>query len=899
MASPLAGWRLPLRLAWRDIMRYKGRSALAALLILLPVMALATMLAFISTFEISPDEERARAVEGLGGLVTVSAEKPGAPMPAAGRAVTTSKPPTAAEVSEQAGVAALEAHQEGFVFAATQETTSGGFTSTWGTVMLTDATSPLLARKATLVSGRLPSKPGEVAVTEYGKNMGLPTEGPMQARSDSGNPSDSKTVHVTIVGTVTTPFADVAAVGPVPTGYKPSSSPGFLLDDTRTFSAADVEQWHRFGLDLTTRDNVSAQASAYDVNTTGDSSMAFAIAVATMAFVAVTALLAGPAFAAGATRQRRSLGLVAANGGTRAVLRRIVLANAMILCALTALVSAVLGTALGVVAAKIACRQVTTLDAPTDIRFSWIVGLVVVSTLAALIAAWVPARAAGRTNLLQALRGQVSARVVKRRLPTIGVIAVAAGTLCLFFATQRGGDGSSMSEEGQTALAYIGVPLFFGGAVLAVPYVLMVAGKLAGHLPLTPRLAVREVSRQRTRATASIGAVLATVAVCTGVSVYGASEDAYLAKTYTPSMPMGEAAFVSSSPGSRTSEADDNTAIAAIRKIVPGAAGAWTVGAGDFMPRYLAGKCPAKGSGQDAAAAAVSVLGVDDAGMKLMGLDAATRDALKRGEFLHVGPSTNDSLGVAGWGPQSSATTITDGKVTLAAVQWKNAELPEATVASCSPLTVPARPVSFDAAFNLAGSTPNSLIAARETLAKHHMTAHLAAITVAPEGGVSKKLEGQLKAASPIDMPLMVERGYSSPILVILGIMTAALAFVVLLTTIVSTLLNDAESQADAATLATVGAPTGMRRRIVGAHAAAIGVIGALIGIAVGIAPGLILARASTNHMMDERTHQLSGGTYAIPWWSLAIMLIAVPLVAALVSMLFARRKPVLTRRER
>ena len=164
---------------------------------------------------------------------------------------------------------------------------------------------------------------------------------------------------------------------------------------------------------------------------------------------------------------------------------------------------------------------------------------------------------------------------------------------------------------------------------------------------------------------------------------------------------------------------------------------------------------------------------------------------------------------------------------------------------------------------------------------------------------MSKKLEGQLKAVSPIDMPLMVERGYSSPILVILGIMTAALAFVVLLTTIVSTLLNDAESQADAATLATVGAPTGMRRRIVGAHAAAIGVIGALIGIAVGIAPGLILARASTNHMMDERTHQLSGGTYAIPWWSLAIMLIAVPLVAALVSMLFARRKPVLTRRER
>ena len=62
-----------------------------------------------------------------------------------------------------------------------------------------------------------------------------------------------------------------------------------------------------------------------------------------------------------------------------------------------------------------------------------------------------------------------------------------------------------------------GVPLFFGGAVLAVPYVLAATGKLAGHLPLTARIAVRDVSRQRTRATASVGAVLATVAVCTGV----------------------------------------------------------------------------------------------------------------------------------------------------------------------------------------------------------------------------------------------------------------------------------------------------------------------------------------------------------------------------------------------
>ena len=55
-------------------------------------------------------------------------------------------------------------------------------------------------------------------------------------------------------------------------------------------------------------------------------------------------LLAGPAFAVGARRRRRELALVAANGGTPAHLRRIVLADGVVL----GLLGAVLGIAVGV-----------------------------------------------------------------------------------------------------------------------------------------------------------------------------------------------------------------------------------------------------------------------------------------------------------------------------------------------------------------------------------------------------------------------------------------------------------------------------------------------------------------------------------------------------------------------
>lgn len=98
MSAPLSGWRLPLRLALRDLKRYKGRSALAALLIFLPVVVMAAGLTAIATVDISPDEDAAMRSRGVSAVVTVNDEQASGAraitaFPASGRKVTQAEPP--------------------------------------------------------------------------------------------------------------------------------------------------------------------------------------------------------------------------------------------------------------------------------------------------------------------------------------------------------------------------------------------------------------------------------------------------------------------------------------------------------------------------------------------------------------------------------------------------------------------------------------------------------------------------------------------------------------------------------------------------------------------------------------------------------------------------------------
>lgn len=884
MAHPLAGWRLPLRLAMRDLVRYKGRSVLAALLIFLPVFVMAAALTALTTFNLD-DRERAQAAFQGGVRATVSFgvaldETKVQPFPASGRAVTYDRPPTTAEVAQQAErpVAAIRSF-EGYIERAD---TGTYFPSVFAPMMFADLHSPVLNKLATLVDGRLPSKPGEVAITDYGSILGVPHSGKITISVYGTHPT-----AVTVVGRVRTPIRETAVIGFPDSAPPEGASLEFALGGSTPVDAAMITTWRRYGAAVTAPSTVPTPQSGLP------GTSAVAIAVGTMSFIVVVALLAGPAFAAGATRHRRTLGLFGANGAPRSVLRRIIFAQALTLGALTALVATLLGALAGVIGARYVRVHRYGFEPPVDIRVRWLVGLVLVATLASLVAAAVPARVVGRTNLLQALRGQVSSRSVRRRMPLLGLVAMLVGGTLLFQSVaHKNGDDFPGGSTVQLLLVYLGMPVFFGGAVMTVPYVLRMTGALAGHLPVAGRIAVRDVSRLRTRATASVGAVLATVAVCASALVLGASLDGYAAKRYAPSYPAGSGAFVSRSFGdpNSTSGAASQDAIDKIRTAAPGATAWWSTSEGLYASCAAASVAGPEG---------LLVHAVDEDGIDGLNLTAAQRAALNNGGVIVLtGPTTNSDDGYAstplGYGASLTANSVKGGKVDVV----RATQASDGTTSSCKKISLPATtgsPTTITHGYTILGS---ALLVKRSALTSMGLHAPLTAVTVPWHGDMSTRTQRQLQALTPRGMEFSVERGYDSPMAAVLAALTAAFALIVLLTTVVSTLLNDAESRADAATLATVGAPSGMRRRITGAHAAAIGVIGAATGIVIGIVPGLVLAREATGHTYDEHGVHSEPGTYVIPWWPLIIMLVGVPLLAAAISMIFARRTPPLTRRE-
>ena len=107
-----------------------------------------------------------------------------------------------------------------------------------------------------------------------------------------------------------------------------------------------------------------------------------------------------------------------------------------------------------------------------------------------------------------------------------------------------------------------------------------------------------------------------------------------------------------------------------------------------------------------------------------------------------------------------------------------------------------------------------------------------------------------------------------------------------------------AEQQTDQATLAALGATRGTRRLMAGAAAFLLAAVGCVLGVAVGLVPGIAIARplTSTSWTADGLP---AGGTsiLVIPWLSLLVVGVAVPLVAGAIAWAGIRKAPQVTRR--
>jgi putative ABC transport system permease protein len=122
----------------------------------------------------------------------------------------------------------------------------------------------------------------------------------------------------------------------------------------------------------------------------------------------------------------------------------------------------------------------------------------------------------------------------------------------------------------------------------------------------------------------------------------------------------------------------------------------------------------------------------------------------------------------------------------------------------------------------------------------------------------------------------------------ILAAAAAATLLMALLAGLMVTALALADGRSDLATLAAVGAKPGVRRRIAASSA---GFVSAL-GCAAGVVSGLVLAKLLVGLVATG-----SSRVFAVHWWLVIGVLVAIPLVTAGVAWLTTRSRVVLTRR--
>ncbi|GAA1228801.1 hypothetical protein GCM10009665_19050 [Kitasatospora nipponensis] len=982
-----SAWRAALRIARRDALRAKGRSLLIVAMIALPVVGVTGADVVVRSTHLSPQETSTRLMGAADAYVsTVQAgwrlQQAPAPDPTSTKVLsrTGATPvPTeqeAARAAEPLEQLVKEALPPGARTLPVENPNTLSLTSTsYGQVRVQtwglDLADPTSHGIATLRQGSWPTAPHEVAAsTAFLADAGLKvgqsttltdTDQPLRITAAVEFPNDLKVDR--LVGRPGELSALLTAAERVRSGQAGQPAPGGQTGDSgqpgdngqdATAGAHDflvslpghaafdwqaVQRANGYGFTVASRavladppDRSAVPLYQGDSELSADDSAALksstvAGTVAGMALLEIV-LLAGPAFAVGARRSRRQLALVAACGGDRPQIRRVVLASGLVLGAIGAL----LGTAGG---ALVVALGRSWLEARSGARFGHfalepadLLGIVAVGVLTALLAAIVPAVQAARQPVVSALTGRVTVGRPAVWLTVCGALAAVGGTLLALLGAVAGA---------RTHVVMAGSAIAELGLVACTPWLVSLVGKLARILPLGPRLAVRDAARNRGRTAPAVAAVMAAVAGAVAVLTFQSSSQAADRASYVPSAPSGAVVLQSSplrpaagSPATAATVAgaaarsEGNVAglRAAVEHAIPqlGPRADLRVldyGACDSTPGSFCGTVQVTAPKENVCPPAAyvtqswaSVAITTEEAKQLIAHDPRCRpgqptplvvrelvsaDATGLHNLFGVDdPAAGQAL-AAGQVVVLDPLLVKDGKVTLALTRY-GASGPQGNESSSISLpavvakaTVPgARAVLSPQAAQAAGLVPGTYLSA-------WLPAH------APASAEEQRATAALVTAGEHGK-LSVERGYQAPVggAILLGLAIAASA-VAIAAAGIATGLAAADTQGDLATLAAVGAGPGIRRRLSGFQCGAVAAMGALVGTAAGFVPAAAVQRVE-NLGIRPRVQAIGGielGTHplVVPWTYLAALVVGLPLLAWLLATVFTRSRTNLGRR--
>jgi putative ABC transport system permease protein len=907
----VSGWRAALRVARREARRAKGRSALVVAMIMLPVATLGFAAVLRDSFELTPAERAERLMGTAQAAVGWPSEEPVHQHPTEPGLVSVAGPlrprKPATQPARQPSVDRLLALLPAGTRAIPDEQATVTVRTAAGTgelaARLLDLADPLAHGILRPLSGRAPARPDEVALTTpAARRVGATVGGGLRlARGGRA---------LRVVGIVEDPGDLQAATVVLRPGALPpealSDGPHelrWLVATPGPLTWADVERLNTHGVVAISRQVLAHPPGRAELEPPFSYEERFAPGIPALVgglAVLEVVLLAGPAFAVGARRRRRDLALVAAAGGTPAQLRRIVLADGVVLGA----VAAAAGLALAVAAAAAARplleeHLVHARSGGFRVFPLALAGLGALAVTTGVLAALVPALSAARQDVVTALAGRRGITRSRRRWVVLGALLVAAGAVVAVAGARR--------IDATIVLAgLVAVEL---GLVLCTPAFVGLVARLGGLLPLAPRVALRDTSRNRTAAAPAIAAVMAAVAGSLAVGVVLVASAERDRADYRSLTRAGDVVVDATGKGGEPHPVPAR-AVATLRRLMPVervhqlglpvcgpadcAVTAQVPAARDcpYAPWVLRrDPTPAEQSAarRDARCDGLGnlyryfehlvtdgfTLVVDEAAVgAVTGL--AADDADRAAAALHAGMVVVDH-----------PRYLHDGKVTLAIAASDPfvKDKGETRTVTAPGFALPHRPRA--PVLMMSRSTARSL-GLRSVNA-------LALATTGRMPTVAE--EDRLQAAFGNRLGVYVERGAQLASGTRSLLLLALVAGVITLgAAAIATALAAADGRADLATLAAVGASPRLRRGLSLSRSGVIAGLGSLLGAVAGLG-GAVAVLVALNRGQADLWPAPTPYPVAVPWLNLGVALVVVPVVAMLGAGLLTRSRLPIERR--
>ena len=932
MTRWLTGWLPLLRIARRDAIRARGRSVLIMAMIALPVLALTGVDVLARSAQLDPDESLTRTLgatqarlEGASGPVQqapnpddgwVDVQSSNASGPGTSDADTA--PP---EQVDPAAVAPagyrLLTSQDGGV---RTRTATGVAQATWNEVAVGEAA---FAGRFRVLEGRAANDDSEVGVTPaLLDRLGLQVGDAVELTSPAG------TYTVTgVVAQVGSPADEAFWAAPgtlLGAGVDPYGPPSVYLVGDRPVTWDHVLALNEQGVVVASRAVIAspppdAAVPYLEDNDSGSNPSDAAFLVLLLAVIVVlggleVTLLAGAAFAVGARRQARSLGLLAAAGGTSTHVRRVVLSGGLVLGAAGAVTGIALGMALAAAAMPFLERLAGSEFGRFDVRPLEVLAIAGVGVATGLLSAVLPARTAARQDLVVALTGRRGQVGTPRKVPVIGLVLTALGVGAAALGSALAvtlSTGLNPTSGLNTALV---AGLIAGGAGLAQiglivtsPAIIGLAGRLSSRLPLPGRLALRDAARHRGRSAPAMAAVLTAVTGSTALLLYVTSLDASDREAYQATWPDqtgGISLLVSELDPATGTYVESSLDADRVRGLVA-----------DELPPFTSYAVDATDeSCLEEACSYISLVTPEENRCFLDQLErlptgAETKRAeadwrcrgyggYANGGFSGTPVGGADTLvAVAGTAPAEAVrvleaggvavfdrSLVLDGTVILEMVsaEQSQAAMDEGRQPVGTRVELPGVHVPTDAT---AAPTVYSTGAAQRLGLDVRPSTLLMSFDRVPTTGEEDAARGALEEAGIDPYLLSVERGYTSDYGLGLLALVVGAGVITLGAAGVSTGLAQADARADHATLAAIGAAPRLRRTLAAAQALTIAGLGTALGIAAGFVPAVALIGAVAS--LD----------LVIPWVRLLTVLVVIPVLAGVLAWLFTRSRVPLERR--